>query len=266
MELSGSVVWVTGASSGIGEALVHALAKAGARVVLSARREEELRRVRQEAGLSEADSLCLPLDLASGGQGFEEACQAVVSRFGRIDALVNNGGIGQRSRFLETDLEVVRRLMEVNFFGTAALTKAVLPIMVAQGGGMLVAVTSVVGKYGTPLRSAYAASKHALHGLYDAIRAETWNQGIRVMLVAPGYIRTNLSYHAVLGDGQPQGRLDPGQANGLEATECARQILQGLRRESQEIYPAGLKELAGVYLKRFFPKLMSRVVRRVNVR
>ncbi len=265
MKIQDSVVWVTGASSGIGEALVHQLAREGAKVVLSSRRRDSLEKVRVAAGLSEEDSLILPIDLCSG-EDYKSECQAVVNKFGKIDILINNGGISQRSYFLETELPVVRRLMETNFFGATALIHAVLPQMIEQQSGMLVAVTSVVGKYGTPLRSAYSASKHAMHGLHEAIRAEHWKDRVKVLLVAPGYINTNLSYNAVLGDGTPQNALDKGQANGLSAEECAKKIIRGIKSDKREIYPAGLKELAGVYLKRFLPVLFAKVVRRVNVR
>ena len=265
MKLQDKVVWVTGASSGIGEALVHALAQEGAKVVLSARREPVLQQVRQEAGLTEENSLIIPLDLSSDNDFLQEYRQ-IRQKFGRVDILINNGGISQRSYFQETSGEVARRVMETNFFGALSLIKVVLPDMVSRQTGMLVAVTSVVGKYGTPLRAMYAASKHAMHGLHESIRAEHWKDRIRVLLVAPGYVNTHISYNAVLGDGTPQGKLDKGQAGGLSPQQCAQKIIRGMKKEKREIYPAGLKELAGVYLKRFVPGLFSRIVRNINVR
>lgn len=265
MEIQSKVVWVTGASSGIGEALVVALAKKGAIVALSSRRLEELQRVQKQAGLSEQTSLCVPLDLADFST-FDAAYQQVLEKFGRVDILINNGGISQRDYFKNTEMATVRRLMEVNFFGTVGLTKLVLPEMIARKSGMIVAVTSVTGKYGTPLRSIYAASKHALHGFLDALRAEHFDDNLKVLIVAPGYIKTNLSYNAVLGDGTAQNALDKGQANGLSAEKCAQIIIRGIKKEKREIYPAGAKELAGLYMKRFFPAIMARIVRKVNVR
>lgn len=265
MNIKNRVVWVTGASSGIGEALVHELAKEGAKIVLSARRQPVLEQVQKEAGLTNENSLVLPLDLNSG-RNFQEEYLQIRQYFGHVDILINNGGISQRSYFQETDVAVARQVMETNFFGALSLIKTVLPTMVSRKSGMLVAVTSVVGKYGTPLRSMYSASKHAMHGLHEAIRAEHWQDNVNVMLVAPGYVKTQISYNAVLGDGSPQGKMDKGQANGLSPQECARKIIKGIKKDKREIYPAGLKELAGVYLKRFLPGLFSKVVRRVNVR
>lgn len=259
-----AVVWITGASSGIGEALVYELAKKGANIVLSARRADELKRVQKAAGLTDQNSLILPLDLAMQ-EGYDVLVRQVVDRFGRIDLLVNNGGISQRSYFKDTDLAVFRRIMEVNFFGNVALTKAVLPYFIGQKHGHIAVVSSVVGRFGTPLRTAYSASKHALHGFYDALRAEHHADGLKVLLVCPGYIRTNVSINALTADGSPQGTMDKGQATGLSAEECARQILKGVQQNRLEIYPGGLKEVAGVYVKRFFPRLLARMVRKVNV-
>ncbi len=263
--LKGKVVWVTGASSGIGEALVYQLAKQKAIVVLSARREGELERVRKGAGLPEEQSLIVPLDLADES-GFPSAYLKVKQRFQQVDILINNGGISQRDYFINTDTSTIHRLMDVNFFGTVGLTKEVLPDMVARKSGMIVGVTSVTGKYGTPLRSIYAASKHAIHGFLDALRAEHHKDGLQVLIVAPGYVKTNLSYNAVLGDGSPQNAMDPGQASGISPEKCARLMIKAIKKGKREIYPSGTKELAGVYLKRFFPGLMAGLVRKVNVR
>ncbi|MEN7546468.1 SDR family oxidoreductase [Rapidithrix thailandica] len=264
MDLKDKVIWITGASSGIGEALAYQLAKEGCRLVLSSRNKDTLEKVRQYSGIAEERGMVLPLDLAAS-ENFPELAWQVIKRFGRIDVLVNNGGVSQRAFFRETEMEVARRIMEINFFGNIALTKAVLPFMVKQKGGSIVAVTSVVGKYGTPKRSIYSASKHALHGFYDALRAEHWNDHLHVLLVGPGYIKTSLSYNALKGDGSEQGTLDTGQKNGMSPEECARKMIHALKKKKREIYPGGLKERAGVYLKRFLPGLFSKIVRKVNV-
>jgi short-subunit dehydrogenase len=261
----GKVIWITGASSGIGEALAYAFAASKAQLILSARDKQALEKVAQSCLTLTSEVLVLPLDLAQP-EGFETATKQVVAQFGRIDTLVNNAGISQRSYFVDTELSVFKRIMDINFMGTVALTKAVLPVMLAHGGGTFVAVTSVVGKYGTPLRTAYSASKHALHGFFDALRAETHDKGIKVMLACPGYVKTNISYNALVGDGSAQGTMDPGQAAGLAPEQCAKSILKGLEKGKLEIYPAGLKELSGVYMKRFFPGIMAKIVRKVNVR
>ena len=256
------VVWVTGASSGIGEAVARELGRRGARLVLSARRREKLEALRQELGEPERHAV-VPLDLAETA-AIPAAVEAALAHAGRIEVMVHNAGIGQRSLVVDTDLEVDRRLLEVNFFGTVALTKALLPSMLEAGGGRFVVVTSLVGKIGTPLRSGYAASKHALHGFFDSLRAELWEQGIRVTLVCPGFIKTELPLTALTGDGSPQGRMDRAQLAGYPAERCAEKIVRAVERDREEVLIGG-KERYAVYLKRFVPGLFSRLIRRVRV-
>src|SRR3954471_20950943 len=180
MKFANQVVWLTGASSGIGEALAYAFAREGARLVLSSRRRDELERVRRACARPD-DHLVLPLDLTRG-ETFPAAVVEVLARWGRIDLLVNNGGVGQRALATHASLEVERALMEVDYFGPVALTKAVLPAMQAQRAGRVVVISSVMGYLGTPGRSTFAAAKHALHGWFDSLRAEVWREGIQVML------------------------------------------------------------------------------------
>ncbi len=262
--LKNKVAWITGASSGIGEALAYALAQQGVRLVLSSRRTEALEAVKAKC-TDPTQVLVLPLDLAQL-ETPEEQVQQVMSHFGRIDILVNNGGVSQRALFMDTQPEVFRRIIEINFFGGVALTRAVIPIMQAQRGGTIVAISSVTGKFGTPLRSAYAASKHAMHGFYDSLRAELYNDNIDITLVAPGYVKTHVSQNAFLGDGSPNNTLDKGQANGISPEACARSIVKAIERHKAEMYPGKLKEVGAVYLKRFFPAILRRLVRVVNVR
>ena len=177
---SGQVVWITGASSGIGEALTLAFAKCGAKLVLSARRRDELERVAAKCGA--ADVFVLPMDLAKSDH-FDALAAQVLERFGRIDVVVHNGGVSQRALVKDTQMEVHRRVMEVNYFGTVALTRAVLPAMLAARRGQFVVISSVAGKLGTPLRAAYCASKHALHGFFDCLRAEVWRHNVAVLVV-----------------------------------------------------------------------------------
>lgn len=265
MQLNGAVVWLTGASSGIGEALVHAFARSGSRVVLSARNEAKLYEVQKKAGLTDENSLVLPLDMEDVAS-FEEKYQTVRKKFGKLDILVNNAGISQRAYFKDTNWAVCQKIMNTNFLGVVALTKCVLGDFIRQKNGMFVTITSVTGKVGTPLRTMYAASKHALHGFFDALRAEHWKDNIRVVLVTPGYVRTNLSYNALLGDGSRQNSLDEGQKNGLAPEKCASLILKAIRQEKLEIYPAGFKEKLALFLQRFFPNWWAKIVRNVNVR
>lgn len=265
MQLNDKVVWLTGASSGIGEALAYVLAKRGAKLVLSARRKDELERVARSANLIDADCLLLPLDLADQSN-FEAKKNEVIQKFGRIDVLINNGGVSQRSLAKDTPVEVDRQIMEVNYFGTVALTKAVLPLFAKQQSGMFVTVTSAVGKFGSPWRSGYSASKHALHGFFDSLRAEHYADNIKVLLVCPGFIQTNVSINALTGSGEKLGTMDAATAKGLTAQECALQIVSAVISEKEEIVVAGLKESFGVWMKRFFPGIFSVMLRKMAVR
>jgi short-subunit dehydrogenase len=261
---SPAVIWITGASSGIGEALAYAWAARGAKLILSARRREVLERVKARCQRKEEDILLLPLDLAES-ETMEAKAKEALGYFGKVDILVHNGGISQRSLVKETDLSVDRRIMEVNFFGTVALTKALLPSMLANKTGRFVVVTSLVGKFGTPYRSAYAASKHALHGFFDSLRAELWQEGIRVTLICPGFIKTEVSINALQGDGSALNQMDDAQAKGMSAEACAKAILRAVDRDAEERYIGG-REVMGIYLKRFFPRLFSRILRKARVR
>jgi dehydrogenase/reductase SDR family protein 7B len=260
---SETVVWITGASSGIGEAITMEMARKGARIIISSRREEELTRVKNQCPNPENIAI-LTVDLADASSLSKKAKEAL-NAFGRIDILVNNGGISQRDKAINTDLEVDRRLMEINYFGTIALSKAVTPAMIERKSGHHVVITSAVGIISTPLRSSYAASKHALHGFYDAFRAEHHEDNIKVTLALPGFIKTNISINALTGDGSAQGTMDNAQSKGMTAEECARQIVKAIEKDKEEIYIGGLKEVAGIYVKRWFPGLFSRIVRKMAV-
>jgi dehydrogenase/reductase SDR family member 7B len=257
------VVWITGASSGIGEALAIQFASEGARMVLSATRQNELERVKElclNAGA--ADCMVLPLNLTQLGD-VNELTQKVISRFGGIDILVNNGGVSQRSYTIETPIDVDRKIMEVNFFGGVALTKSVLPYMVKNGGGHLVATSSISGKFGFPLRSAYCASKHALHGFYEAIYTELYKENIKVTIAVPGRVQTNISLSAITKDGSAHGVMDHGQNEGISAEKCARKIIKAMKRGKVEVVTGG-KEIIMVYLKRYIPALFYFLAKRVR--
>ncbi len=263
LHFKNKVVWITGASSGIGEALGVAFAGHGARLVLSARREPELQRVKKKLALPEADCLVLPLDLECPA-AFPDHVKVVLAHFGRLDIVVHNGGISQRSWVKDTPLALDQRIMAINYFGPVALTKAVLPYFLAQQAGHLVVISSLAGKFGTPLRSAYAASKHALHGFFDSLRAETWRENIQVTLICPGYIRTAISVNAVTETGEKYNRMDENQQKGMAPEKCAAKIITAIANGRPEILIGG-KETLAVYLKRFFPGLLNRIVRKINV-
>jgi len=256
------IVWVTGASSGIGEALAYELAKHDAILILSARRKEELERVQEKCLQMTAQCYVYPLDLTLGEQILEVA-QKVIHRFGRVDILINNGGMSMRALAHEANLSVDRKIMEVNFFGQIALTKAVLPSMIAYGSGHLVAVSSLTGKFGFPLRSAYAASKHALAGYFETLGLELSHKNIKSTVVFPGRINTNISLYALTKDGSPHGKMDKGQKKGIPADKCARKMLKGISRQKREIIIAG-EEMLLVFFKRFIPPLFYMIASRVD--
>jgi short-subunit dehydrogenase len=257
------VIWITGASSGIGEAAARKFSTEGFYLILSARNMQELERVKNSCAFPE-DCRILPLDLTSSAD-FSEKVATAISFFGQVDMLLHNGGISQRSLIKDTQLAVDRKLMEVNYFGTVALTKAILPHFLARKKGQFGVITSLVGKFGTPYRSSYAGSKHALHGFFDTLRAEHHQDGISVTLICPGFIRTQVSINAVTGDGSPLGEMDQAQDQGMSPEACAKALFRAMKSKKEEVYIGG-KETLAVYLKRFLPGLFSKILRSAKVR
>ncbi|HTL80635.1 MAG TPA: SDR family oxidoreductase [Bacteroidia bacterium] len=260
MAFTNKTVWITGASSGIGAALVKAFAKEGANIVLSARREDELKKVQASGGLTEKNSLILPLDL-SETSGVNELVKKVTGKFGTIDVLVNNGGISQRSLAKETPIDIDRKIMEVNYFGQVALTKAVLPQMLKQKSGHIIVVSSISGKFGFWFRTAYSASKHALHGFFESLRLETEHEGIKILMAVPGKIKTDISLHALKADGNKHAQMDKSQEEGMSADECAHLIIAAMNSGKEEILIGG-REIKAVWLKRHFPKWFGKIIRK----
>ncbi len=260
MKFAGQVIWITGASSGIGEAAAQAFAREGARLVLSSRRPDELERVRRACERPDEHAV-IPLDLIRS-ETFPAIVADVLARCGRIDVLVNNGGVSQRARALDATPDVERALMEVDYFGPVALTKAVLPSMRARHSGRIVVVSSVMGYVGTPGRSTYAAAKHALHGYFDSLRAEIWRDGVGVTLVCPGYVKTAVSHNAVGPRGEKHGRTDGTHLTGIAPEKCAAAIVNAVANGREEVYVG--REAYAIYVKRFFPWLYSRIMRRMK--
>jgi dehydrogenase/reductase SDR family member 7B len=256
------VIWITGASSGIGEAMAYELARRGALLILSARRADVLEAVKSRCERPDRH-LVLPMDMTDHSR-FREQTAAVLSTYGHIDMLVNNAGVSQRALVKETPVEVDGQIMELDFFGPVALTKVVLPHMLARGSGHLVAVSSVVGLVATPYRSAYASAKHAIIGFHDALRAEVHDAGLRVSVLCPGFVRTNVSLSALTADGTPHGKVDAQQDKAMSAEAFARKAVDGLARGKGRIVIAGKERLA-VYLGRLSPALLERLVRKVSV-
>lgn len=263
-KMDGQAVWITGASSGIGEALAKAMAVEGAHLILSARRKEELERVADVCKTAAGGRDCttvLPLDVtdeASLPKAVEDAKSAV----GRIDMLINNAGISQRSLAVDTDMDTYRKIMEVDVFGQIALTKAVLPVMLAQGQGHIAVTASVAGKIGVSYRTGYCAAKHAVVGFFDALRAEVAASGLSVSTIIPGYIQTNIATHALKGDGSSFGRTDKAIAGGMTADACARVVLKGLLKKKRDIPVGTGGEMHALWIKRLWPWLVYKITER----
>lgn len=260
MNVTHTTIWITGASSGIGEALVHECAKYQTKLILSARREEELKRVAKEANLKEGHYLILPFDLADTSKAKEYA-QQIINQFGTIDILINNGGQSQRSESIDTTSETERRLFEINYFSAVNLSKAVLPFMLKNKTGKIVVISSIAGKFGFYLRSSYSAAKHALHGYFESMRLEVEKKGVSVLLVCPGKIKTSVSINASSTDGKAHNQMDESHQQAMSAETCAQQIIKAIITDKEEVLIGG-KELLVVKIKRFFPKLFGKIIRK----
>ena len=258
--LQNKVIWITGASSGIGEALVYECAKQNARIILSARRESELVRVAKTAHLTASNSLIIPFDLADTSEA-KNYVEQIISKFGKIDILINNGGQSQRSSSMETSTESGRQLFEINYFSAVNLTKVVLPYMIKSKAGKIVVISSIAGKFGFFLRSSYSAAKHALHGYFESLRLETEKEGVSILMVCPGKIKTNVSINASVALGNTHAKMDESHVNAMSAESCAKKILLGIKNDKEELFIGG-NEILMVYIKRFFPKLFGKIVRK----
>ncbi|MDO1514380.1 SDR family oxidoreductase [Maribacter confluentis] len=257
------VIWITGASSGIGEALAYELNKMGCKLILSARRTTALNMVKSNCHFPELTKI-LPLDLTDFDT-LENITAEAISLFGKIDILINNGGLSQRSLIIDTSFEVYQQMVNVNYLGTIKLTKHLLPFFVQQQEGHFVTVTSLMGKFSSPYRSGYCGAKHALHGFFDALRMEHEKDNVSVTLICPGFIQTNVAKNALTGDGSALQKEDEATENGMPVQRCAQQIIKAIHQKKYEAYIGG-KEKYGIYLKRFFPKMLHKIVMKSKVR
>lgn len=260
--LNNKTIWITGASSGIGEACAYLFAREKANLILTASRADRLAEVQQECIRLGAQCEILPYDLSDLNHMDGLTDKALVF-FGKIDIAFLNAGISQRSTTLETSAVVDEKIMQVNFFAPAKIAKRLLPAMIAQGGGTIAVTSSIAGKFGFPLRSVYAASKFALYGFFETVQAEYYNDGIRVVMVCPGRVRTQISFNALEADGSRHARMDEGQNSGIPAEKAARKIVRAIRQQKPEVLVGG-RELLMVYIKRFCPGLSRKLVRRIN--
>ncbi|HBI80526.1 MAG TPA: short-chain dehydrogenase [Bacteroidales bacterium] len=256
------LVWITGASSGIGRELAIQLAKDGAHLIISSSDAQKLSHVADEC--REFTSFCqeYPFNL-SDPEEVKTTAETIVNTYEQIYLLINNGGISQRSLVKDTPVEIDRKIMEIDYFSYVILTKAVLPGMIDAGEGFIAATSSISGKFGFPLRSSYAAAKHAIQGFFETLRAEIKPYKISVTIAYPGRIQTDISLKAINEQGEEYGLMDPGQMNGLSAKECARQYIRAIKKRKPEIY-IGKSEILMVHIKRFFPGLFFRIVTKIK--
>lgn len=262
MKINEKIIWITGASSGIGSALAIEMSKYNTKLILSSRNEEELSKIKEICEKNNSVCYVKRMDL-SRTEEIDIAVKDILSKFGKVDILINNGGISQRSYAYETDFDVYRRVMEVNFFGNIYLTQKLLPSMIKNNSGHLVAVSSIVGKFGFPLRSAYSASKHALMGYYETLYFELNKTNIKVSIVLPGRINTNVSKNSLTKDGTKYDKMDAGQAGGMPAEQCAKKFIRGIEKDKKEILIGG-KELFMVHLKRFVPYFFNKITNKIK--
>ena len=263
MKFENKVVWITGASSGIGKALAMELSKKDCQLILSSRREKELNNVRSQCVKPENIKI-LTLDLADY-TNMSSVVNKAISQFGPIDLLINNGGISQRSPIIETTIDVDKKLMEVDYLGTIGLSKAILPHFIERQSGHYVVVSSLMGKFSSPLRSAYCGAKHALHGFFDALRLEHEKDNIKVTMICPGFVNTNVARNALIGDGSQQGHQDQMTENGLDVNVFVKKMIKAIQKEKYEAY-IGKFEKFGVFIKRLSPRMLHKLVMRSKVR
>lgn len=262
MIFENKTIWITGASSGIGEACAYLFAKEKARLILTGTRRDKLSEVRQKCLENGGACEILPYDL-SDLEGIPLLVEKALGFFGNVDILFNNAGISQRAKAAETAFAVDKKIMDVNYFAPVKITKLVLPEMIKNGGGILVTTTSISGRFGFPLRSAYAASKHALYGFFESLRAEYYDDRIRTVMVCPGRVKTNISFYALEKDGKQHGKMDAGQAGGISSEKAAKKIIKAIRKQKPEVLVGG-KELLMVYFKRFIPSLNRMLARKIK--
>ena len=258
----GKVVWITGASSGIGESLVYEFIKLGATVIASSNDLPGLDRVKRICTDDEHIIHCVPFDLADTS-GITKIVEEQIKIFGRIDFVLNIGGISQRARIDETPLWLDRKIFEINYFGTITFTKAILPYMIRQQSGHILATSSISGRFGFPLRSAYSASKQALHGFFETLYLENKKFNIRSSVIIPGRVRTSISMHALDASGKEHGKLDDGQAKGISAENAAKIIIRGILKNKREIL-VGKGELIMLHIRRYWPWLFFRIADKIK--
>jgi len=262
--ISSRIIWIIGASSGIGEGLAKHYAALGAKLILSSRSKDKLYRVKAACKGNPMNIHVLPLDLEKI-QELEGKTQEALRIFGRIDLLIHSAGISQRATALETNLAVAKKIMDINYWGPVAITQMVLPTMIKQGTGHIVVISSLMGKVGTRLRSSYAASKHALHGYFESLRPEIYDYNIQISMVCPGFVNTNLSEKALKGNGELYQLKDSVHQNAMSVTQFVKKLSPYLNKQKEEIFIAG-SEIKVIWASKYLPgKLFRKKIREAKV-
>ncbi len=246
------IVWITGASSGIGEALAYEFSKQGAVIILSSRDKQKLEEIRERCFNSHKHTV-LPLDLEDHAE-YQNLVDFVIQKYSRIDFLLNCGAVSQKAISYNTQADVERKIMEVNFWGTVNLSKCVLHHMLEKTQGTIVVFSSVLGKIGIYGRSSYSASKHALHGYFDSLRCDLKKQGyknIHIKTICPGYIKTRISYNYLDEHGEMLNFMDKDHENAMSPEAAAKKIIKKLSTTRLEFLVGG-KETLSVFMKRYF--------------
>lgn len=256
------IVWITGASSGIGEACALAYAAQGDKLILTATTSTRLQTVAEKCRKMGAEVALLPFNLEETA-GIYALVEQAWNLFGHVDVLFCNAGISQRTSVEDTSMEMLERIMRIDFYAPVAMAKAILPKMLSDGGGHVAVTTSIAGKFGFPLRCAYSAAKHALDGFFETLQAEYSDKGIVTTLVCPGRVQTQISVNALDKGGQKHGLMDPGQAGGITADKAAKKIVRSIAKGRREVFVGG-KELAMVWVKRFFPNICSSIAKKIK--
>lgn len=255
--LQDKIVLITGASSGIGRSTAFAAARRGAKVVLGARNTEKLSVVADECRRLNTEALAVEVDV-SNEQSCRNLIQETINHFGRIDVLINNAGISMRALFLETDLLVLRKLMDTNFWGTVYCTKYALPYLL-ESKGSLVGISSIAGNKGLPARTGYSASKFAMQGFLEVLRIEHLHDGLHVLIACPGFTASNIRTTALAADGSPQGESPRDEEKMMGSDEVAEHLLKAIEKRKRSLVLT-LQGKLTLGLNKFFPSWVDRLV------
>lgn len=257
MKLKDKVIVITGASSGIGKALAFEFAARGSKVVLAARSEEKLQQIAEEIGKKHEMPIILKTDVSR-----ENDCKNLIlaaqESHGRIDVLINNAGISMRALFADTNIDVLKKLMDVNFWGTVYCTKYALPYLL-QSKGSVVGVSSIVGFKGLPGRTGYSSSKFAMHGFLETLRIENLKKGLHVLIACPGFTASNIRNTALDGDGKQQGESPRTEEKMMTAEEVAKHIANAVEKRKRTLILTSQGKMT-VFLNKFLPGFMDKMV------